>query len=265
MYEEWKTREFIPELHPYKDLFLLITISFFHLIIRYILKKISFLLTKKIKNTKTRKKFFISFHKFIFYFSILIFQIFSIKSNFPFSFFEMTLTFKNNKFPIFLKLIYFLELIFYINSLIFLFFENKMKDFYVLIFHHLITLFLIIGSFRFNIIRYGIIVMIIHDVSDPFLEFSKLLIYFEKKKEANFIFLIFTFIFIFSRLLIFPFFILIPIFYYSLIYKSLIFLIFAFFLLMLLFLHFIWTYFIMKMVKKLFNKELLEGDIREEK
>lgn len=104
-----------------------------------------------------------------------------------------------------LKFIYSAEISFYLTYLYFLFKEEIQKDFVMQLVHHLITLYLLFFSYIEKLTRYGIVVMFLHDISDPFLESAKLLIHYGKNKLANYFFIFFTTTFIFCRLVIFPY------------------------------------------------------------
>ncbi|KAF9764721.1 Ceramide synthase 2 [Nosema granulosis] len=86
----------------------------------------------------------------------------------------------------------------------------NMKDKNQMILHHIVTLTLIGGSFLLGYSRYGMVVMALHDISDPFLESAKLFIYLKEKITADIIFTLFSIIFIISRLFIFPYVVLYP-------------------------------------------------------
>jgi ceramide synthetase len=66
------------------------------------------------------------------------------------------------------------ELGMYVHMLLMHFFERRRKDFVEMVLHHIVTLLLIVFSFLFDFRRIGVVIMLVHDVSDPFLEFAKL-------------------------------------------------------------------------------------------
>lgn len=75
------------------------------------------------------------------------------------------------------KIHYLIEASFYVHSLVWLrFVEKRKKDYYVLISHHIITLFLLTFSWYIDEMSVGMEVMVLHDFSDIFLYASKVVI-----------------------------------------------------------------------------------------
>ncbi|XP_072457060.1 ceramide synthase 4-like isoform X2 [Notamacropus eugenii] len=103
-----------------------------------------------------------------------------------------------------LYLWYILELSFYLSLLVTLTHDVKRKDFIVSIIHHFTTITLLSFSYSANLLRIGTLVMILHDVSDIFLEASKMLNYAKWDKAKNIMFIIFAVVFFISRLIFFP-------------------------------------------------------------
>ena len=103
---------------------------------------------------------------------------------------------------------YMYSLGFYLHSTIFHFIEPKKDDFWEMLIHHIATILLIAFSYWSNCIRIGCIILLVHDVSDPFLELGKLLNYAEGKKAdllADIVFAVFALVFWVARLVILPF------------------------------------------------------------
>ncbi|XP_074056511.1 ceramide synthase 4-like [Macrotis lagotis] len=100
---------------------------------------------------------------------------------------------------------YLLELGLYISMMLTFAFDVKRKDFKEQIIHHSSTIILICHSYFSNYLRIGTLVMLIHDVSDIFLEMGKMLKYAQWEKSSKVIFIIFTLIFFISRLFVFPY------------------------------------------------------------
>jgi len=134
-------------------------------------------------------------------------------------------------------------------SLLFTVFEDvKRKDFLEMAIHHIVTITLLVLSWTCNLIRMGSLVLILHDVADIFLESAKMTKYIRWQRTCDVLFVIFTIIWIVTRLGIYPLWILrstcfdakliVPMFPAYYIFNSL--------LLLLLVLHIIWTYFILK-------------------
>ncbi|XP_020833830.1 ceramide synthase 4-like [Phascolarctos cinereus] len=100
---------------------------------------------------------------------------------------------------------YLLEFSFYLSLVITLSFDVKRKDFKQQIIHHFSAIILIYFSYCANYIRIGTLVMLLHDVSDIFLEAGKMANYAQWKNSSTIIFVIFTVIFLISRLILFPY------------------------------------------------------------
>uniref|UniRef100_A0A8D0EW77 TLC domain-containing protein n=1 Tax=Strix occidentalis caurina TaxID=311401 RepID=A0A8D0EW77_STROC len=110
---------------------------------------------------------------------------------------------------------YMLELSFYWSLVFTLPFDVKRKDFKEQIVHHAATIFLISFSYCANYIRIGTLVLVIHDASDCFLEPTKIFNYMKWKKTCDSLFMIFSAVFLISRLVIFPYTVLYNTYYYS--------------------------------------------------
>ena len=76
--------------------------------------------------------------------------------------------------------------------------EKPRKDFYELVFHHIVTILLISLSYMFNFTRMGLAIYITMDISDFFLGFSKTLNYINAIIEIPF-FIIFVCAWIYTR------------------------------------------------------------------
>ncbi|XP_063003374.1 ceramide synthase 4-like [Elgaria multicarinata webbii] len=108
-----------------------------------------------------------------------------------------------------LKLSYFWSMVFTLPS------DIKWKDFYQEIIHHTSTLFLTSFSYCANYVRIGTLVMFIHDASDCFMQPAKIFNYVKWQKTCNCLFLAFSAVFLFTRLVIFPYKILYNTYYYT--------------------------------------------------
>lgn len=100
---------------------------------------------------------------------------------------------------------YMTELGFYSSLLVSVASDVKRKDFREQIIHHVATILLISFSWCVNYIRAGTLIMLLHDTSDYFLESAKMFNYAGWKNTCNYIFILFATIFIITRLVIFPF------------------------------------------------------------
>lgn len=143
---------------------------------------------------------------------------------------------------------YMISLSCYWSFLFTLLVDVKRKDFFEMMAHHFVTILLLVLSWTCNLTRMGSLVLILHDCADIFLESAKMTKYIGWQRTCDVLFLIFTIIWIITRIGIYPFWILrstcfdakliVPMFPAYYIFNSM--------LLLLLVLHFIWTYFILK-------------------
>ncbi|GAU95617.1 hypothetical protein RvY_07207 [Ramazzottius varieornatus] len=99
---------------------------------------------------------------------------------------------------------YMIELTFYWSLLISQFFDVKRKDFGQMFTHHVATILLLSLSWVDNLVRIGSLVLLIHDVADVFLEGAKLARYANKPRICDALFVVFTIVWIVSRLIIYP-------------------------------------------------------------
>ncbi|XP_053155830.1 ceramide synthase 4-like isoform X2 [Hemicordylus capensis] len=159
---------------------------------------------------------------------------------------------------------YMLELSFYCSLVITLPFDVKRKDFYEQIVHHAITISLISFSYCANYIRIGTLVMIIHDASDCFLEPTKIFNYLKWRKICDLLFIIFSAIFLFTRLVVFPYKVLYNTYYYSMeIYQPFLgYYLMNGLLMVLQLLHIFWSCMIIHMVYRFLLRGTMERDLR---
>jgi len=97
----------------------------------------------------------------------------------------------------------------YLHQVIYIFEDTKTTDFLALFFHHIITLVIVLASWNVFFTRVGSFTMILHDVSDVFLEIAKCFNYAKIKHPrlgmgADIAFLIFAITFFWLRLGVFP-------------------------------------------------------------
>lgn len=124
--------------------------------------------------------------------------------------------FKNNVIPWRLRRYYLTEISYYLFSLIAIAYEPRMKDRLQMVVHHFVTLTLMFSSYYLyitlptcpplcrNTLRYGVAVMILHDIADPLLELAKLFNYMKQEVSANIVFFTFMCTFVYTRVYIFP-------------------------------------------------------------
>ncbi|XP_029409744.1 ceramide synthase 5 isoform X4 [Nannospalax galili] len=103
---------------------------------------------------------------------------------------------------------YIMELAFYWSLMFSQFIDIKRKDFLIMFVHHLATIGLITFSYINNMVRVGTLVMCLHDSSDFFLEAAKLANYAKYQRLCDSLFVIFSVVFMVTRLGIYPFWIL---------------------------------------------------------
>ncbi|XP_072213484.1 ceramide synthase 4-like [Excalfactoria chinensis] len=141
---------------------------------------------------------------------------------------------------------YLLELSLYCSLVITLPFDVKRKDFKEQIIHHIATITLIFVSYCANLIRLGVMIMLVHDASDYFLELAKVLHYMKWKRVCEAVFIAFAVVFISSRLVVLP----LIIYYYYVTKFELFFLscLINAFLVILQLLHIFWSYLILRMI-----------------
>ncbi|KAM0686475.1 Ceramide synthase 2 [Conglomerata obtusa] len=179
---------------------------------------------------------------------------------------QYCLLWKNNDRPIKITRYYLTELIHYILSFVFLFLEPKMKDFFQMFLHHIITIYLIVSSHHKDLHRFGVAIMILHDLSDPIMEFGKICFYLKKQYVADIAFVIFSVVFVINRCLLYPIFIIYPVFRDVLsVDKSIEMLLICLCLVLLLIINLMWAAMILKMAIRMINDGFLKVcDIRVE-
>ncbi|OBS79521.1 hypothetical protein A6R68_18126, partial [Neotoma lepida] len=99
---------------------------------------------------------------------------------------------------------YIMELAFYWSLMFSQFIDVKRKDFLIMFVHHLATIGLITFSYINNMVRVGTLVMCLHDSSDFLLEAAKLANYAKYQRLCDTLFVIFSAVFMVTRLGIYP-------------------------------------------------------------
>ena len=99
---------------------------------------------------------------------------------------------------------YFFEVSWYLCTLFLLFIDFKRKDFFVMLCHHVLTLMLLMLSWAAGWTRAGVVLLLLHDFSDVFLNIGKMGSYLDAEIPANGAFAIFVVSWGFLRLYCLP-------------------------------------------------------------
>ncbi|NXE44019.1 CERS2 synthase, partial [Ptilorrhoa leucosticta] len=157
---------------------------------------------------------------------------------------------------------YMIELSFYWSLLFSIASDVKRKDFKEQIIHHVATIILISFSWFANYIRAGTLIMALHDSSDYLLESAKMFNYAGWRNTCNNIFIVFAAVFIVTRLVILPFWIMHCTVFYPLdLYPA--FFGYYFFNVMMVVLqslHIFWAYLIIRMAQKFITGKVVEDE-----
>jgi len=159
-------------------------------------------------------------------------------------------------------LYYMLELSFYWSLSISQFFDVRRKDFWEMFVHHNTTILLMMFSWTAHFTRIGTLVLFIHDCADHLLELAKMFRYTRYQKACDLVFVVFSVVWIVTRCLIYPSWIL-----YSTLLDAAGFIemfpayyIFNGLLGTLQLLHILWTYFLIKAIRKALQKGNIEDE-----
>jgi len=102
-----------------------------------------------------------------------------------------------------MKTFYFVSLAFWLQSLMSFAFEPPRKDAGSLLFHHLLTVYMIIASYLTGLVRYGAAILMLHNFADILFYHSKVFNYTKLEKLATFGWVSFVFVWFYSRHLVF--------------------------------------------------------------
>lgn len=166
--------------------------------------------SKKLNIPSQMTKFTEASWKFIFFFSVFCYGFWSLwgkdwATNPKLCWIGWPL---NHSMPREIYWYYMVELGFYISTGISLCFDVKRKDFVEMIVHHIATIVLLIFSYCDNMYRMGALVLIVHDSCDVIMEAAKMAKYISYQRICDLFFGLFTLLWLLTRLIIFPFFIL---------------------------------------------------------
>ena len=164
------------------------------------------------------------------------------------------------------KIYYLVSLGFYGHLIIFQFFEEAKKDFWEMFVHHVSTIALISLSWSLNYVRIGTLVLLVHDIADPWLEFAKLMHYSKLDKICDIGFVGFAVTFGISRLYVYPLYVIRATIVDGLVAagnrKIIVWWLFNALLILLLVLHIYWYYLVLRMVYKFVVVGMVEKDER---
>ncbi|CAL8131834.1 unnamed protein product [Orchesella dallaii] len=94
---------------------------------------------------------------------------------------------------------------FYLASMFSVFIETRRGDFKMMVAHHFITLFLMSLTWFSNLTRIGSVFLLLHDISDAFLEIAKMCKYVGYIALGTFFFVIFALLWHLTRVLYYPY------------------------------------------------------------
>ncbi|KAL8558888.1 hypothetical protein ACOMHN_054319 [Nucella lapillus] len=163
---------------------------------------------------------------------------------------------------------YLMELAFYWSLLFAIFFSKdyQKKDKKEMVLHHLVTIALIYFSWACNFVRVGTLVLVVHDVADPWMAIAKMAKYGKHQTICETFFAIFIVVWIVSRCFIYPIWVLnasaVEIHDYVTTFPAYWF--FNGLLLVLQVLHLMWTYLILRVAYQKFQTGSLQKDERSE-
>lgn len=159
--------------------------------------------TKKPPSAKVYKKIQTSLYKAIYYISAVILGI-SVLYNEEWALKLDLLAPHAESMPMKFKIYYIYEICFYINELLTMVYEPKKKDFFQMICHHTVSLILMYLSYSPQYLHFGVVILLLHDISDPILEIAKLAHYLGEEIGGSVTIFVFVIVFVVSRLLIYP-------------------------------------------------------------
>ncbi|ELA42065.1 uncharacterized protein VICG_00914 [Vittaforma corneae ATCC 50505] len=181
-----------------------VIISVAKLFIRYVLTPEYIKWRNKVITTKaTDRKVQIALYKTIYYVSSIFLGITVLYNEKWASKLDLLNDIKT-MIPLKFKIYYFYEICFYVNELTTIMYEPKKQDFFQLFLHHITTLALMYFSFVPKYINFGVAILLLHDISDPVLEFAKIEHYMDNEVVSGVAVFIFTSVFMISRILVYP-------------------------------------------------------------
>ena len=110
-------------------------------------------------------------------------------------------------------LFYICSLAFWTSCMLFLGIETRRKDFVQMVIHHILTVGLVAISLQYNCHRFGLVVLLLHDVVDILLYAAKSFIYVKMQTVADILFGGFALVFFISRIVLYPIYCVVPSYY----------------------------------------------------
>lgn len=271
--DEYATEYALTPINYYSDLkvifYALVAMTLAYFVIRnYIFKLLGYKVLVNGNNMETLlNKWCTTGWRFISYTSMLLVGLWALKPEMHWFFNIETYCsiFKDNIVPPRIRLYYLLEMVFYSFLLVNIFYEPRLKDHNQMVLHHSVTLILLSTSYYLNTMRYGVAILILHELSDPLLELAKLLNYAKINSLANIAFGLFMSVFIVTRCYIFPVYIVTQLYRHSKLVMEVV----PFmrgslvFLISLCLMHYIWAVMILKVFWNVLWGTGKRGDIRE--
>jgi len=155
-----------------------------------------------------------------------------------------------------------IEIGWYLSQLYALSIDDTLKDFWIMLLHHLVTPLEIYYSWQCNYAAIGLYVMFLHDISDFCLHFAKTLNIFKHRRLTDIGFAVFALSFFVTRLVLLPFF---PYAYYFTegTHQTPCGNVLGITISVLILLHCIWFYLIVRMIIRFAKMGKVEKDIRE--
>lgn len=125
---------------------------------------------------------------YLYYNSDYFFNCYNVFSNWP-----------DDQLSYLMKLYYLIQTASWFQQFIILHLEAKRKDHYQMLSHHIVTILLITGSYRYYFTRIGHIILLMMDIVDVTLSFAKILKYSGFQTLCDIMFIVFMFTWIISR------------------------------------------------------------------
>ncbi|KAI5191997.1 very-long-chain ceramide synthase, partial [Nematocida minor] len=217
MRKEWENRSLDPAIRLPTDIIMYVCGIVVYTILHRIVKTtISELIIRKLARVKNpadidRKKFTRALWKVVCFGTLSLYGIYCLAGEswiyYPLG---VTMEWPNNQTPSRINNYYVIETVYYSGSFITMFFEEKQSDFYLMVWHHFVTLLLVGFSYRYNFLRYGVFIMLLHDISDPWMDSAKISVYLGYQSLGNVLFIIFAGMFIIPRIFIYLYMVLFP-------------------------------------------------------